>query len=74
MGENEETHVYRFSYVQLRLYIVSISLEYLHQVTRSITDYSMKFFMLIAWNEIAETVDQTVSCYIGGLHVKSKMY
>lgn len=45
------------------------SLQNLRQGTKSVTDYSTEFFMLLARNDIAETEEQTVSRYIGGLRV-----
>jgi hypothetical protein len=35
---------------------------------RSITDYTTEFYQLIARNNLAETDEQLVSRYIGGLH------
>ncbi|KAL4573498.1 hypothetical protein LXL04_020306 [Taraxacum kok-saghyz] len=46
------------------------SLQNLRQGTRSVTDYSTEFFMLLARNEIAETTEQTISRYIGGLRIQ----
>ena len=36
----------------------------------SVEDYTMKFYQLLARNEIHETEDQLVARYIGGLRVQ----
>nr|GEU43542.1 putative reverse transcriptase domain-containing protein [Tanacetum cinerariifolium] len=40
------------------------------KVTKSVEDYTTKFYQLIARNDIQETEDQLVSHYIGGLRVQ----
>ncbi|GJR80379.1 putative nucleotidyltransferase, ribonuclease H [Tanacetum coccineum] len=42
-------------------------LQYLKQGSKSVEDYTAEFYQLIARNDIQETDDQLVSCYIGGL-------
>ncbi|GJV41637.1 putative nucleotidyltransferase, ribonuclease H [Tanacetum coccineum] len=45
-------------------------LQNLKQGTKSVEDYTTKFYQLIARNDIQETDDQLVSRYIGGLRVQ----
>ncbi|GJU53087.1 reverse transcriptase domain-containing protein [Tanacetum coccineum] len=45
-------------------------LQNLKQGTKSVEDYTSKFYQLIARNDIQETDDQLVSRYIGGLRVQ----
>ncbi|GJX84445.1 reverse transcriptase domain-containing protein [Tanacetum coccineum] len=42
-------------------------LQNLKQGSKSVKDYTTEFYQLIAKNDIQETDDQLVSCYIGGL-------
>ncbi|XP_050238038.1 uncharacterized protein LOC126687520 [Mercurialis annua] len=44
-------------------------LQNLRQGSKSMDDYTTKFFQLVAQNEIQETEDQLVARYIGGLRV-----
>ncbi|GKA88519.1 putative nucleotidyltransferase, ribonuclease H [Tanacetum coccineum] len=45
-------------------------LQILKQGSKSVEDYTIKFYKLIARNDIQETEDQLVSRYIGGLRVQ----
>ena len=45
-------------------------LQNLRQWARSMEDYAIKFYQLLARNEIHETEDQLVARYIGGLRVQ----
>ncbi|GKA78787.1 reverse transcriptase domain-containing protein [Tanacetum coccineum] len=45
-------------------------LQNLKQGTKSVEDYTIEFYQLIARNDIQETDDQLVSRYIGGLRVQ----
>ena len=45
-------------------------LQNLRQWARSMEDYAIKFYQLLARNEIHETEDQLVARYIGGLKVQ----
>ncbi|GJZ14188.1 putative nucleotidyltransferase, ribonuclease H [Tanacetum coccineum] len=49
-------------------------LQNLKQGTKSVEDYTTKFYQLIARNDIQETDDQLVSRYIGGLRVQIMDY
>ncbi|KAF7139937.1 hypothetical protein RHSIM_Rhsim06G0029600 [Rhododendron simsii] len=42
-------------------------LQNLRQNTRSVDDYTMEFYQLVARNDIAETDEQVISRYVGGL-------
>ncbi|KAF7145040.1 hypothetical protein RHSIM_Rhsim04G0049200 [Rhododendron simsii] len=42
-------------------------LQNLWQNTRSVNDYTMEFYQLVARNDLAETNDQLISRYVGGL-------
>lgn len=48
--------------------LVYQQLQNLKLGNRSITDYTTEFYQLVARNDLAETEEQLVSRYIGGLH------
>lgn len=48
--------------------LVYQQLQSLKLGSRSITEYTTEFYQLVAWNDLAETKEQMVSRYIGGLH------
>lgn len=48
--------------------LVYQQLQNLKLGNRSITEYTIEFYQLIARNDLAETDEQLVSQYIGGLH------
>ena len=45
-------------------------LQNLKQGSKTVDDYTTKFYQLVARNEIQETEEQLVACYIGGLRLQ----
>ena len=69
MGEDKETYALNVHALQFSANFVSTFAE--SEIgTRTVEDYTTKFYQLLARNEIQELEDQLVARYIGGLRVQ----